>query len=118
MAYTHYDRLTALDASFLDLESTGVHMHVGSIGILDPGPLAQADGGIDFDQVLHVAEAGLFRAPRFRQKLDVAPLSGRPIWVAGFVVERRMTSFNGMPIARNFDITFSMSIMLRLTESE
>ena len=81
MAYTHYDRLTALDASFLELESTGVHMHVGSIGILDPGPLAQADGGIDFDQVLRVAEAGLFRAPRFRQKLAVAPLSGNLIWV-------------------------------------
>jgi WS/DGAT/MGAT family acyltransferase len=81
MGYTHYDRLTALDASFLDLESTGVHMHVGSLGILDPGPLAHADGGIDFDQVLRVAEAGLFRAPRFRQKLDKAPLSGHPIWV-------------------------------------
>lgn len=81
MAYTHYDRLTALDTSFLELESTGVHMHVGSIGIFDPGPLAQADGGIDFDQVLRVAESGLFRAPRFRQKLALAPLSGRPIWV-------------------------------------
>ena len=41
MAYTHYDRLTALDASFLALESSGVHMHVGSVGILDPGPLAR-----------------------------------------------------------------------------
>ena len=81
MAYTHYDRLTALDASFLGLESTGVHMHVGSIGIFDPGPLAQADGSIDFDQVLRVAEVGLFRAPRFRQKLALAPLSGHPIWV-------------------------------------
>ena len=81
MAYTHYDRLTALDASFLGLESTGVHMHVGSIGIFDPGPLTQADGSIDFDQVLRVAEAGLFRAPRFRQKLAEAPLSGHAIWV-------------------------------------
>jgi len=81
MAYSHYDRLTALDASFLDLESPGVHMHVGSVGIFDPGPLAQADGSIDFDQILRVAEAGLFRAPRFRQKLAEAPLSGHPIWV-------------------------------------
>jgi WS/DGAT/MGAT family acyltransferase len=81
MAYTHYDRLTALDASFLDLESTGVHMHVGSVGIFDPGPLVRADGVIDFDQILRVAEAGLFRAPRFRQKLAEAPLSGHRVWV-------------------------------------
>ena len=70
MAYSHYERLTALDASFLELESTGVHMHVASVGILDPGPLALADGGLDFDQILEVTQAGLFRAPRFRQKLE------------------------------------------------
>jgi WS/DGAT/MGAT family acyltransferase len=81
VAYTHYDRLTALDASFLDLESTGVHMHVASVGIFDPGPLAREDGSIDFDQVLRVTEAGLFRAPRFRQKLGAVPVTGHPIWV-------------------------------------
>lgn len=81
MAYTHYDRLTALDLSFLELESTGVHMHVGSLGVFDPGPLVSPDGGIDFDRVLGVVEAGLFRAPRFRQKLARTPLSGREIWV-------------------------------------
>jgi WS/DGAT/MGAT family acyltransferase len=81
MSYTHYDRLTALDASFLDLESTGVHMHVGSLATFDPGPLAREDGGVDFEQLLRLVEAGLFRAPRFRQKLARAPLSGHPIWV-------------------------------------
>jgi WS/DGAT/MGAT family acyltransferase len=81
VAYTHYDRLTALDSSFLDLESTGVHMHVASVGIFDPGPLLREDGGIDFDQVLRVTEAGLFRAPRFRQKLASVPVTGHPVWV-------------------------------------
>jgi diacylglycerol O-acyltransferase / wax synthase len=81
MPYTHYDRLTALDASFLGLESSSVHMHVASVGILDPGALAREDGGIDFDQILRVIEAGLFRAPRFRQKLASVPLSGHPVWV-------------------------------------
>ena len=81
MAYTHYDRLTALDASFLELESPDVHMHVASVGILDPGPLALEGGGIDFDQILRVTEAGLFRAPRFRQKLEQTPVSGHPVWV-------------------------------------
>ena len=81
MAYSHYDRLTALDASFLDLESDSVHMHVGSVGIFEPGPLAREDGGIDFDRILAVSEAALRRAPRFRQKLSHVPVSGHPVWV-------------------------------------
>ena len=42
MAYTHYDRLTALDTSFLDMETPAVHLHVGSVGIFEPGPLARS----------------------------------------------------------------------------
>ncbi len=81
MAYEHYDRLTALDTVFLDLESPGVHMHVGSVGIFDPGPLGVEGGGIDFERVLEIAESGLQRAPRFRQKLDRMPVTGHPVWV-------------------------------------
>lgn len=81
MAYTHYDRLTALDSSFLELESEGVHMHVGSVGIFEPGPLAREDGGLDFDRVLALADAALARIPRFRQKLAHIPLLDRPVWV-------------------------------------
>jgi WS/DGAT/MGAT family acyltransferase len=81
VAYTHHDRLTALDASFLDLESPGVHMHVGSVGIFEAGPLLREDGGIGFDQILALAEAALSRVPRFRQKLAYVPLTGHPVWV-------------------------------------
>ncbi len=81
MSYTHYDRLTALDTLFLELETPGVHMHVGSVGIFDPGPLANEDGSIDFDRLLEVCEAGLARAPRFRQKLASVPVTDQPVWV-------------------------------------
>ena len=54
MAYTHYDRLTALDASFLELESESVHMHVGSVGIFDPGPTTDGTEGVDFDALERV----------------------------------------------------------------
>jgi diacylglycerol O-acyltransferase len=81
LAYSHYDRLTALDGSFLELESPGVHMHVGSVGIFEPGPLGTPEGGIDFDRILTLAEAGLQRAPRFRQKLAFTPATNRPVWV-------------------------------------
>jgi WS/DGAT/MGAT family acyltransferase len=81
MAYNHADRLTALDASFLELESPSVHMHVGSVGVFEPGPLGQADGGIDIDRIFQLAEANLVRAPRFRQKLAWAPITGHPVWI-------------------------------------
>jgi WS/DGAT/MGAT family acyltransferase len=81
MSYTHYDRLTGLDTVFLDLESASVHMHVGSVGIFDPGPLALDDGGIDFERVLELSEAGLARVPRFRQKLAKMPVTDHPVWV-------------------------------------
>ena len=81
MPYTHFDRLTALDASFLALESDGVHMHVGTVATFDPGPLAKDDGGIDFDAILETSEAALRRAPRFRQKLAETPVLGNPVWV-------------------------------------
>ena len=73
MGYAHYDRLTALDASFLEMETPAVHMHVGSVGIFQSGPLARAGGGVDFDRIRSIVEAGLRRAPRFRQKLARRP---------------------------------------------
>jgi len=80
MPYHHYDRLSALDSVFLDLESQSVHMHVGSVGIFDSGPLA-AEGGIDFERICEIVESDLRRAPRFRQKLSYIPVTGRPVWV-------------------------------------
>ena len=80
MAYAHYDRLTALDTVFLELEEPSVHMHVGSVGIFEGGDLVR-DGGLDLDQVCAIAEADLRRAPRFRQRLARIPLTGRPVWV-------------------------------------
>lgn len=81
MAYQHYDRLTALDSSFLALETPGVHLHVGSVGIFDLGPLLGADGGLDFGTILALVGAGLHRTPRFRQRIERVPLIGHPVWV-------------------------------------
>jgi len=80
VAYTHYDRLTALDTVFLDLESTSVHMHVGSVGIFEAGTLLR-DGALDIERIHAIAETDLRRVPRFRQKLARVPVSGHPVWV-------------------------------------
>ena len=81
MPYAHFDRLSALDASFLDLESEGVHMHVGTVGTFEAARLSTPSGGLDFDAILASSEGALQRAPRFRQKLASTPVLGHPVWI-------------------------------------
>ncbi|MBW2236407.1 MAG: wax ester/triacylglycerol synthase family O-acyltransferase, partial [Deltaproteobacteria bacterium] len=81
MAYTHYDRLSALDATFLALEDANVHMHVAAIAIFEAAPLLDADGALDVDRVRDLVESALGETPRFRQKLSRIPLFDHPVWV-------------------------------------
>ena len=81
MSYTHYDRLTAFDATFLDIEDENVHMHVGSLSIFEGGELFRDDGGLDFARIRRLAEPGLARNRRFRQRLERVPMLGHPVWV-------------------------------------
>src|SRR5678816_1864348 len=39
MAYTHFERLSALDLSFLEIEDGASHMHIGAVAIFEGGPL-------------------------------------------------------------------------------
>jgi WS/DGAT/MGAT family acyltransferase len=81
MAYSHYDRLSALDSVFLEIEDANVHMHVGAVGIFELGPLRREDGGLDFERVRRLAAPALARSRRFRQRLAHVPLLGHPVWV-------------------------------------
>lgn len=81
MAYSHYDRLSALDATFLHLESPGVHMHVGALALFSGEALRTPEGGLDFDRIHALAEPALRRNPRFRQRLEQIPLFGHYAWV-------------------------------------
>jgi diacylglycerol O-acyltransferase len=69
------DRLSGLDASFLALEKSGAHMHVGSVLIFDGDPPR-------YEDLLDQIEARLHEVPRYRQKLAFPPLAqARPVWV-------------------------------------
>lgn len=81
MGYSHYERLTALDESFLALEDDNVHMHVGGVSIFEGGDLVDRQGGLDMDRVRELSEEALRRSPRFRQKLAYIPLLDGPVWV-------------------------------------
>ena len=81
MSYTHYERLSALDTTFLEIESAQVHMHVGAVGIFDATPLLAADGVLDMDRIRATSEAALRRSPRLRQRLEHVPVLGDAVWV-------------------------------------
>src|SRR4051795_5514799 len=75
MAQQHFDRLTALDASFLAQEGPSSHMHVGALARFEGPPPP-------FAEVLDSLRMRLHLVPRYRQRLQVPPAgTGRPLWV-------------------------------------
>jgi len=81
MAYQHYDRLSALDSMFLDLEEPQVHMHVGAVALFQAAPLTNADGALEIARIRGAIELALTNSPRFRQKLVRIPVFEHPVWV-------------------------------------
>lgn len=72
-------RLSALDASFLEVESPTAHMHVGWVA-----SFASPGGGRPptFTELRSHIESRLCRAPRYRQRLARVPLGVHdPLWV-------------------------------------
>ena len=75
MPQQHLDRLTAVDASFLEQEGPESHMHVGALVTLE-GPAPSLGDFLD------LLRGRLHLVPRYRQKLAVPPLdAGRALWI-------------------------------------
>ena len=73
------NRLSALDVSFLDVETASAHMHVGWAAAFDPPEEGPAPS---FEQFRDHIGRRLHRAPRYRQRLAGVPLGvARPLWV-------------------------------------
>ncbi|GMA18561.1 wax ester/triacylglycerol synthase family O-acyltransferase [Arsenicicoccus piscis] len=71
------DRLTALDASFLYVETPATAMHTGSVMVFQP-----PSGGFDYARLLNLVANRITYVPRYRQKIKEVP--GRlslPVWV-------------------------------------
>jgi WS/DGAT/MGAT family acyltransferase len=78
----HYERLSALDALFLDLEKdASSHMHVAAVLLFDAAPLRAAHGGLDMARIRAYLESRLHLIPRYRQRLAYIPLEHHPVWV-------------------------------------
>lgn len=77
------DQLSALDCSFLDLESENAHMMIGSLAIFEGD---QVDQGIDmeemYERLIDLVMSRIHQVPRFRQRVDRVPLDiVPPIWI-------------------------------------
>ena len=69
------DRMNALDASFLDVEDSVSHMHIGTVGIFEgPSPA--------YDELRSMVLGKLALIPRYRQVVRFVPFRvGRTVWV-------------------------------------
>ena len=68
------DRLSVLEASLLQLESRNVHLHVGGLGVFEPG--------LGYTDVVRVLRERLEAVPLARRRVQLAPPgTGRPVWV-------------------------------------
>jgi diacylglycerol O-acyltransferase / wax synthase len=76
-----YERLSAIDASFLSIEDESCHMHVGAVMIFDAAPLRTVTGGIDIDRIRRAIHGRLHFVPRFRQRVAYVPWERVPIWI-------------------------------------
>ncbi len=77
-----YDRLSALDASFLHLERLETPMHVGAVSIFEGAPFFDDAGRFRLSAVRRLVTSRLHLIPRFRKRLMPVPYEqGRPIWV-------------------------------------
>ncbi len=69
------EKMSALDASFLDVEDAVSHMHIGSIGIFEGPPPAHGE-------LREMVLGKLPLVPRYGQVVRTVPLGiGRPVWV-------------------------------------
>ena len=69
------NRLSALDASFLEVEDAVSHMHIASIAIFE-GPV------LSHDELRRMVASKLPQVARYRQVArPVALIAGRPVWV-------------------------------------
>lgn len=77
-----YDRLEALDDSFLKLESLDTPMHVGALSVFEGESLLDDTGRFRLVDAREIVASRLHLVPRFRKRLMDVPFElGRPIWV-------------------------------------
>jgi WS/DGAT/MGAT family acyltransferase len=81
MSKCDYERLTALDAAFLNIENTNAHMHVGAVVLFEGAGVRNPDGTLAIGRVRRLVEGTFRKFPRYRQRIAWIPVFRRPVWV-------------------------------------
>jgi len=76
-----YERLSHASAAILERETSRNFHHAGATLVFEPGPLARADGGVDFAAIRAAIESRLARVPAYRRRLRWIPFENHPVWV-------------------------------------
>ena len=100
-------RLSALDASFLSVETSTAHMHVGWAAVFEPPEARRAPSFPELRD--HIARR-LMRAPRCRQLVREVPLDlGPPVWIddPDFDVSRHVVDAGSERLQAVIDECFS-----------
>jgi WS/DGAT/MGAT family acyltransferase len=92
-----FERLSALDETFVHLERPETPMQVGAVAVLERPPLVDETGSVRLDGVRALVRSRLQLVPKFRRRVVAAPfVAGRHLWVDDprFVIEDhvRLTS--------------------------
>ncbi len=77
----YYERLSASDRLFLDLDQPNTPQHIAAITLFDAAPLRDADGALALARLREWLLARLHLVPRLRQRLAYVPHENHPVWV-------------------------------------
>lgn len=75
------ERLSALDATFLEVETRESPMGIGAVCIFDAGTMLRSDGSFDVPRLRAHVDRAIASLPRYRQRIVHTPLIGQPVWI-------------------------------------
>jgi diacylglycerol O-acyltransferase / wax synthase len=76
-----FERLSALDATFLEVETRASPMGIGAVCIFEAGTMLGPHGNLAIERVRAHIAAAIEKLPRYRQRIAHTPLLGHPVWI-------------------------------------
>lgn len=77
-----FEPMSALDMSFLRMETATTPMHMGGLFVIDGDQVLTAGGDLDIGRIRAHVAARLAASPRLTRKVKEVPFElGRPVWV-------------------------------------